>query len=85
MLPANLCKKLYNWSTKDWIPLSTLGGKSLIFSERNDQVVAFSEIYQFYDGGCLVYSIEDGEVTEFSSVNSNLMEDAGSDSPEYKV
>lgn len=92
-LPGKPCIRRYSWSNKVWIPVSSLGDKSLLFSEKTYQVVVISskdddmrnsgvlsdKIYQFSDDGCLIYSIEeDGELTKFKSIDSNLLEEGDS-------
>ncbi|XP_074325857.1 uncharacterized protein LOC141663909 [Apium graveolens] len=82
MLPEKPYIRRYNWSNKDWIPVSRLGDKSLFISEQNSQVATISKddmrnsgvllsnkIYQFFDDGCLIYSLEDGELVLFKSIS----------------
>ncbi|XP_074324311.1 F-box protein At3g56470-like [Apium graveolens] len=90
------CIKRYNRSSKAWIPVSTLGNRALFVSDKTYEVakidtidmrnsgVLSNKIFHFFDGRCLVYSIEDGELVEFKPADSNLLEDNGSDLSEYK-
>ncbi|XP_074323830.1 F-box/kelch-repeat protein At1g57790-like [Apium graveolens] len=90
------CIKRYDWLNKVWIPVSTLGNNTLFVSDkflyslilkkeevRNDGVLS-NKIYRFFKGGCIIYTIEDGDIVEFKSVNSKLLKDGGSDLIEYK-
>lgn len=92
---AQECIKMYDWSNKVWIPVSTLGDKSLFVSD-NDKIngvatvnreemsisgVLSNKIYRLSHCGCLIYSIEDGDLVEFKSINS---EDGGGQLGEYK-
>ncbi|KAK1375277.1 hypothetical protein POM88_031470 [Heracleum sosnowskyi] len=93
-VPAKSFIRRYDWSTKNWIPVNTLGDKSLFFREKCSQVATFdkddngvlsNKIYHFFDAGCVIYSIEkNGDLIELKSIHSNLLEDGGSDLPEYK-
>ncbi|KAK1355562.1 hypothetical protein POM88_048818 [Heracleum sosnowskyi] len=89
------CIRRYNWLKKGWIPVSTLGDKSLFVNDKafkfatidkKDKIngVLPNKIYYFFDGGCLVYSIEEGELVEFKSICSDSLEDGGGDLNEYK-
>lgn len=43
ILPIKPYIRRYNWSNKDWIPISTLGDKTLLFSEKNSQVATIGK------------------------------------------
>ncbi|KAL8120714.1 hypothetical protein AgCh_017769 [Apium graveolens] len=62
------CIKRYDWLTKVWLPVSTLGNKTLIVSDkflsvliisreemRNDGVLS-NKIYRFFDCGCIIFN-----------------------------
>ncbi|KAL1823168.1 hypothetical protein ACET3Z_009946 [Daucus carota] len=92
---AKQCIQRYNRAEKSWTPLSSLGDKTLFVSDQNLQVATLNKkdmrnngvlsdkIYHFSDGGCIVYSIENGELVEFKS-NPNLLEDDACHFHEYK-
>lgn len=94
--PAKPCIRRYDWSNKDWIPISTLGDKSLFLTQKCLQVATFdkddmrnngvlsNKIYHFFGAGCVIYSIVNGDLIELKSVHSNLLEDGSGDLPEYK-
>ncbi|KAK1391175.1 hypothetical protein POM88_019353 [Heracleum sosnowskyi] len=78
-----------------WIPVSTLGDKSLFISDKfirlaivNREGMSMStgvlsnKIYRLFHRGCLIYSIEDGNLVEFTSINSD--DGGGGKLPEYK-
>ncbi|XP_074351008.1 F-box protein At3g56470-like [Apium graveolens] len=77
------CIKMYDWSSKVWIPAITLGGNTLFVRDRFVEVTAVNiedtsingvlpnKLYWFFDGGCVIYSIVDGELVEFKSINSD--------------
>lgn len=93
-LGGKQCIRRFNWSRKGWIPLSTLGDKALFIKEKDFEIttidkkdmtncgVLSNKIYYFFDDGCLIYSIENGELVDFKSISSN--EDSGGDLHEYK-
>ncbi|XP_074322220.1 F-box protein At3g56470-like isoform X2 [Apium graveolens] len=92
------CLKRYDWSTKLWIPVSTLGDKALFVGQkinglsefctevRRNNGILSDKIYQVFDGGCFILSVQNGNLVEYKSITSNLLEDgcAGADLPEYK-
>ncbi|KAK1403099.1 hypothetical protein POM88_002704 [Heracleum sosnowskyi] len=95
-LPGQQFVRRYDRLSKVWIPVTTLSDYALFFNykfadvslinteDRTCNGVLPNKIYRFFNGGCLVYSLEDGKLVEFKSINSNLLEDGGDDLPEYK-
>ncbi|KAK1365114.1 hypothetical protein POM88_040675 [Heracleum sosnowskyi] len=95
-LPGQQFVRRYDRLSKVWIPVTTLSDYALFFNykfadvslintkDRTRNGVLPNKIYCFFNGGCLVYSLEDGKLVEFKSINSNLLEHGGDDLPEYK-
>ncbi|KAK1365118.1 hypothetical protein POM88_040679 [Heracleum sosnowskyi] len=95
-LPGQQFVRRYDRLSKVWIPVTTLSDYALFFNykfadvslintkDRTRNRVLPNKIYRFFNGGCLVYSLEDGKLVEFKSINSNLLEHGGDDLPEYK-
>ncbi|XP_074357910.1 uncharacterized protein LOC141697423 [Apium graveolens] len=93
--PGKQCIKKYDWSNNVWIPVSTLGNETLLVCDkfvsvatvnrvetRNSGVLS-NKIYRFSDCGCVIYSLEDGDLIEFKKIDSALLE-GGHDLPEFK-
>ncbi|KAK1354099.1 hypothetical protein POM88_047355 [Heracleum sosnowskyi] len=76
-VPRNPCLKKFDWSSKVWMPVSSLGDHSLFIASRfrgvatikakNSEVVP-NKIYHISWSGCKVYSLElDSEYEYFDS------------------
>ncbi|KAK1377464.1 hypothetical protein POM88_024208 [Heracleum sosnowskyi] len=76
-LPRNPCLKKFDWSSKVWMPVSSLGDHSLFVANRfravakikaiNNEVLR-NKIYYISASGCMVYSLElDSERKYFDS------------------
>lgn len=69
-----ICIRSYDWSHKVWVPLKSLGNRSLFFSSRSVYVdasnyygVSANMIYDRKDRTCYVYSLQNGELFECTS------------------
>ncbi|KAK1377458.1 hypothetical protein POM88_024202 [Heracleum sosnowskyi] len=75
-LPRNPCLRKFDWSSKVWMPVNSLGDHSLFVANRfravatikarNNQVLP-NKIYYISASGCMVYSLEDSEHKYFDS------------------
>ncbi|XP_017219757.1 uncharacterized protein LOC108196823 [Daucus carota subsp. sativus] len=89
------CIKMYDWSNKIWIPVRTLGKNAIFVGDQilsvaivNTEETGYgrvlpNKIYRFCDLGCIIYSLEDGNLVEYRPSHSNLLEDDCGDLPEY--
>ncbi|XP_063937049.1 uncharacterized protein LOC135147729 isoform X2 [Daucus carota subsp. sativus] len=94
--PGKQCIRMYDWSNKVWIPVSTLGDNAIFVGDQILSVaivnteetkncgVLPNKIYRFYDFGCIIYSLEDGNLVEYTPMYSNLLGDGCGDLPEFK-
>lgn len=69
-----ICIRSYDWSHKVWVPLKSLGNRSLFFSRHSvyvDEInyygVSSNMIYDRKDRTCYVYSLQNGELFECTS------------------
>ncbi|KAL1820516.1 hypothetical protein ACET3Z_015385 [Daucus carota] len=95
-LPGQQFVRRYDRSRKVWLPVRTLWGYALFHTEKCIDVAVVNtknktcnrllpnNVYRFCSGGCLVYSLLDGELVQTKCVNSNFLGDGGNDLPEYK-
>ncbi|KAL1820531.1 hypothetical protein ACET3Z_015400 [Daucus carota] len=95
-LPGQQFVRRYDRSRKVWLPVRTLWGYALFYTEKCIDVAVVNtkdmtcnrllpnNVYCFFSGGCLVYSLLEGELVRTKCVNSNFLGDGGNNLPEYK-
>ncbi|XP_017250590.1 uncharacterized protein LOC108221206 [Daucus carota subsp. sativus] len=96
-LPGQQFVRRYHRSLKVWLPVRTLGDYALFFNPKFIDVslvntkdirtcngLLSNKVYHFFSGGCLVYSLQDGELVQFKCINSTFLGDGENDLPEYK-
>ncbi|KAL1820518.1 hypothetical protein ACET3Z_015387 [Daucus carota] len=95
-LPGQQFVRRYDRLRKVWLPVRNLWGYALFYNQKFMDVALVNtkdrtcnrllpnKVYRFFSGGCLVHSLEDGELVQIKCVNSNFLGDGGNDLPEYK-
>ncbi|KAK1367873.1 hypothetical protein POM88_033965 [Heracleum sosnowskyi] len=75
--PGIPCIKKFDWPTKAWIPIRSLGDQTLFVGYRILSVVKVgmeqarnmgvlsNAIYYYFDLGCIIYSFENGVLVQF--------------------
>ncbi|XP_074336079.1 F-box/kelch-repeat protein At1g57790-like [Apium graveolens] len=78
IFPSIPCIRKFDWPTKAWIPLRSLGDQTLFIGHRLNYAlvkvgkeqarsmgVLSNAIYYYYDLGCIIYSFENGVLVQY--------------------